>query len=74
MDALGGNGNGYRWFASEDAPLTLSPLYTKWSQQRIASIDATDLKTDITESYGSVQAAPVLNYLVWLLQIVKEVA
>lgn len=73
MDALGGSGNGYRWFAADDAPLTQSTLYTKWSQQRISDIDPALLKADIDASYGSTEAAPVLNYLVWLLQIKKEV-
>ena len=74
MDCLGGNGNGSRWFAAEDAEITNHPLYQAYSQQQFATIDVPALKTAISDSYASAPAAPIINYLSWVLSICKEIA
>jgi len=74
VDQLGGNGNGSAWFAANDAAITNHPFYLKYSQTRIASIDVSELKTDMQQSLASTQASPILNYLKWLLDICVAVA
>ena len=74
MDYLGGNGNGSRWFAAEDAAITNHPFYQAYSQQPLQSIDVPALKTIISESVPSADAAPILNYLLWVLEACKEIA
>lgn len=74
MDYLGGNGNGYRWFTAEDSALTNHPYYVLYSQQAFANIDVPQLKTTLADSVASGEAAPIVNYLWWVLQICKEIA
>lgn len=68
MDRLGASGNGDAWYAPLDAAITDHPLYLKYSKS-IAGIDATDLKTEIGSMPATVEAAPILNYLRWVLAL-----
>lgn len=73
-DALGADGNGIYWFAADDAAITNHPIYQQFSQMQITDMDPPVLMAQIKNCYGSTEAAPIMNYLWWLLQIVKEVA
>ena len=74
MDALGGNGNGPAWFSTEDAAITSHPYYQQFSQMQIKDIGAVAVKAAIGESMASAPAAPIVNYLYWVLTMVNGVA
>lgn len=74
MDYLGGNGNGSLWYAAQDAPITNNVIYQRYSQTLVADIDVNVLKSEIGAMLPSAQTSPILNYLMWLLNICKEVA
>tara|TARA_Y100000361_G_scaffold126008_1_gene119764 strand:- start:254 stop:478 length:225 start_codon:yes stop_codon:yes gene_type:complete len=74
MDALGGNGNGELWFAANNAEITNHPYYQEYSQKLIGAIDTNVLKQLIGEMYPSTQAAPIINYLKWVLTTALAVA
>jgi len=68
-DALGGEGNGLAWFAADESALTQHPLYQTYSQQFVGSIDVNTLKSQIAQAYPSTEAAPIMNYLKWVLTL-----
>jgi len=74
MDQLGGNGNGSAWFSSNDAAITNHPLYHKYSQQTVATIDIPTLKGVIGDSLASSESSPILNYLLWVHTVCLAVA
>ena len=74
MDSLGGNGNGSAWFAADDAAITNHAFYQEYSQAQLKDIDAAQVKGRLGLSYGSTEAAPIANYLAWLLNLVLAVA
>ncbi len=74
MDSLGGNGNGERWFAANDSAITNHPYYQEYSQQIIGTIDVAVLKQLIGQMYPSTEAAPIVNYLQWVLEACLAVA
>lgn len=74
MDPLGGNGTGERWFASNDAAVTNHPFYQEYSQQALATIDVASLKSTMGGMFPSTEAAPILNYLQWVLEAALAVA
>lgn len=74
MDALGGNGNGELWFAANDAAITNHPFYQEYSQKTLTSIDTNILKSVIADMLPSTQAAPIINYLKWVLATALAVA
>tara|TARA_Y100000004_G_C8783246_1_gene355928 strand:- start:473 stop:697 length:225 start_codon:yes stop_codon:yes gene_type:complete len=74
MDALGGNGNGSRWYAADNAAITGHPFYQEFSQIEIAAIDVNVLKTTIGGMLPSAEASPIINYLNWVLELCNGVA
>ena len=74
MDSLGGNGNGLAWYAADSADITNHAAYQTYSQQTFASIDANAVKAAIANSRGSAEAAPIVNYLRWILGNVEAIA
>ena len=74
MDALGGNGNGSRWYAADNAAITNHPFYQEYSQLQIGTIDVNILKTTIGEMLPSAEASPIINYLKWVLELCEGVA
>jgi len=71
-DGLGGSGLGPFWFADSDAPITDHPIYQQFSQQKIAAIDASQVKGQIASAYASAESAPILSYLRWLLATIVD--
>jgi len=69
MDSAGGNGNGLAWFANPDAPITDETQYQYFSQQQIAGMNAAEIKAAIAGAKASAEAAPLLNYLYWVLTL-----
>lgn len=75
MDYQGGQGNGSAWYCNNfDAPLLKFSQYTKYSNMAIGAIDANDVKADLGAAKASAEAAPLVNYLNWLLDIIVKVA
>jgi len=74
MDALGGNGNGSRWYAANNAAITGHPFYQEYSQLEIGAIDVNVLKTVIGGMLPSAEASPIINYLNWVLELCNGVA
>lgn len=68
-DYLGASGNGDAWFAAIDAEITNHPLYQQYNKAVISSIDPANLKTLIAGMAPTVETAPILNYLRWVLSI-----
>lgn len=68
-DYLGGAGNGDAWFAAIDADITNHPLYQQYNKSMLASLDPADIKTLIGGMPPTVETAPVLNYLRWVLAL-----
>lgn len=68
MDRLGASGNGDAWYAPLDAAITDHPLYLKYSKA-LAGVDVSALKTEIGSMPATVEAAPILNYLRWVLAL-----
>jgi hypothetical protein len=74
VDYQGGQGNGSAWYCNDfDAPLLLTSVYAGFQAKPIATINPQDVKDAIVECVPSAEAAPVLNYLKWLLDIVVAV-
>lgn len=73
MDALGGNGNGLAWYADANAPITESDFYLAFSQVKVSSLDANQLKGLIGTMFASAEAAPIINYMYWLLTLAEAI-
>ena len=73
-DSLGGSGLGPFWFAASDAPITDHPIYQLFSQQKIAAIDAGQVKGYLATSYASAESAPIISYLRWLIATLTDAA
>jgi hypothetical protein len=74
MDYQGGSGNGLAWYAASDAVLTNSPIYQELSQILLKNQDVPTLKGLIGGMYGSTEAAPLMNYVRWLLSMTEAIA
>jgi hypothetical protein len=68
-DRLGADGNGDAWFAPLDAAITNHPFYQQYNKSPIAGLDPSDIKTLIGGMPPTVESAPILNYLRWVLAI-----
>jgi hypothetical protein len=66
-DRLGAYGNGDAWFAPLDADITNHPLYQAYNKTVLASLDPADIKTLMGGMAPTVETAPILNYLRWVL-------
>jgi hypothetical protein len=73
-DYQGGNGNGAAFYCAPDAILTQSSFYQLYSQQQLKDIAAPEVKAAIGTAYGSAEAAPIINYLKWILDLVVAIA
>lgn len=74
MDYQGGQGNGLAWYCNDfDAPVLMSSIYGEFQAKPIGTINPQDIKDAIALMVPSAQAAPILNYLVWLLGIVNSI-
>jgi len=73
-DALGGAGLGPFWFADSDAAITDHPIYELFSQQKVASIDVSQVKNYLGVAYASAESAPIISYLRWLIDTCAAVA
>ena len=74
MDALGGQGNGPAFYAGPTAPIQEHELYLLYSQTQFSAIDLTQLKARIANCTASAEAAPIINYLHWVLKVGNDVA
>jgi hypothetical protein len=73
-DALGGHGNGQFWYAADDAALTDHALYQSYSNTKLGALDVNAVKASLAVSYGSTEAAPIINYLRWLIDTLAAFA
>ena len=71
---MGGEGNGLAWWSACDAEITNAEIYQAFSQTAISSIDANTVKAALGQAKASAEAAPLINYLVWVLTVVTKVA
>lgn len=75
MDYQGGQGNGAAWYCNDfNAPVLLTDVYANFEGKPLSAIDVNDVKVAIGTCNPSAQAAPVLNYLYWLLTMVEAIA
>jgi len=74
MDALGGSGLGPFWFADSDAPITLDPTYQLISQKKLSAIDVNEVKAALGKSHASVESAPLISYLRWVIETLANMA
>lgn len=72
-DPLGGNGNGSAWWCEPTAELTNSPFYQMFSGTAFQNVDIPTIKAAIGQALASCEAAPVVNYLNWVLTIALKV-
>ena len=74
MDWQGGQGNGSAWYCNDfNAPLLLTDVYGTYQSKPIQTINPQDVKDSIAACSPTAEAAPVLNYLKWLLDIVVAI-
>ena len=74
MDWQGGQGNGSAWYCNDfNAPLLLTDVYGTYQSKPIQTINPQDVKDSIAACFPTAEAAPVLNYLKWLLDIVVAI-
>lgn len=73
-DYQGGKGNGLAWYSALDAELLESTIYTSFSQIAIKDLNAAAIKGILGQSYPSAEAAPLVNYLKWVLTLAESVA
>lgn len=69
MDRLGGQGNGPAFFAGPEAPIQDHELYILYSTQAISAINLAEIKSRIQVCQASAEAAPIINYLMWVLKV-----
>lgn len=72
-DYQGGSGNGTAFYCAPDAVLTSSAYYQKYSQEQFKAIDVVALKANLGNSVASAEAAPIVNYLKWVHDMVLAV-
>ena len=71
----GGQGQGLAWYADDfNAPILQSSIYTEYANKVVAGIDLNEVKTALAGMEPSAQAAPLINYLMWVLTIGEAVA
>jgi hypothetical protein len=74
-DFQGGEGNGSAWYCNDfNAPVLLSSIYASFEDKQLGALDINDVKGAIGLISPSAQNAPVLNYLHWVLRIMKDLA
>jgi len=73
MDYQGGSGNGTAFYCAPDAALTSSSYYQQYSQTQFKAVDVVQLKANLGNSMASAEAAPIVNYLKWVLDMVLAV-
>ena len=61
------------WHVMKGDPILENPYYQKYSVKSFADIALLDMaiKADIRAAMASNEAAPVINYLCWLLRVVS---
>ena len=69
MDQLGGQGNGLAFLAGPDAAIQEHELYILYSTQAINAINLSEIKSRIQVCQASAEAAPIINYLMWVLRV-----
>jgi hypothetical protein len=74
MDQLGGQGNGLAFFAGPTAPIQNHELYILYSTQQFSAINLAEVKARIQNAYASAEAAPIINYLQWVLKVGTDTA
>ena len=73
MDYQGGQGNGSAWFCNDfNAPVLLQSQYADLQNKRIGDIDINDVKALIANAKPSAESAPIINYLFWLHEILRN--
>jgi len=73
-DYQGGNGNGLAWYSAPDAVLTNSPIYQSLSQIEFKDHNVLSLKGILGGMLASAEAAPLINYVKWVLTMTEAVA
>lgn len=74
MDALGGEGNGPAFFAGPNAAIQEHELYILYSTQQFSAINLAEVKSRIQNAKASAEAAPIINYLHWVLKVGTDTA
>ena len=69
MDALGGEGNGPAFYAGPTAPIQDHELYILYSRKKWVDINLSEVKSRIQNCLASAEAAPIVNYLRWVLNV-----
>lgn len=73
-DYQGGSGNGSAWYCNDfDAPILRSSVYDDFNIKPISSIVKDEVKSAIAAAVPNAEAAPTLNYLMWLLRLVEAI-
>jgi hypothetical protein len=73
-DYQGGSGNGLAFYCEPDAVLTSSAYYQQYSNTQLKAVDVVQLKANLGNSLASAEAAPIVNYLKWVLDLALAVA
>lgn len=74
-DFQGGQGNGSAWYCNDfNAPVLMASPYASFEAKQIGTLDINDVKTALSTCTPSAQNAPIINYLHWLLRIMKDLA
>jgi len=59
------------WNVKKNDDVLLHPMYQKYSGQNIGAIVLPQVQTDLAGIKASNEAAPIANYLSWVIRTVK---
>ena len=73
-DSLGAFGNGDAWYAPDNSAITNHPVYQSFNKSALSAVDVNSVKTMIASMAPTAEAAPILNYLRWVLSLANSIA
>lgn len=73
-DGLGAFGNGDAWYCPDNAAITNHPVYQSFNKTALSAVDVNSVKSMIAGMPPTAEAAPILNYLRWVLSLANSIA